>query len=67
MIAKDDCYNGAWQMKVLYDEVKKIDPDEQKNVINNFKKEIYGKLICRADGGCIATNQWGWKIKAGKR
>lgn len=51
-------------MKVLYDEVKKMDPDEQKNVINNFKKEIYGKLICRADGGCIATNQWGWKIKA---
>ena len=54
-------------MKVLFDDVRQMNQDEQKHAINNFKKETDGKIIYRADGGCIATNQWGWKIKAGKR
>ena len=53
-------------MKVLYEEVKQMSPEEQTHAINNFKKETDGKFLYRADGGCISSFEWGWSIKAGK-
>lgn len=49
--------------KVLFKDVVDMSEDEQKEAINNFKKETDDKIIYRADGGCISTTQWGWILK----